>query len=85
MKWHRRGLCNKCYLEPDSKQRFPSTSETTHRTARLPAAAIFAGTNGAGKAWVLAVPGSKAKILAMQQRAAMRLSLWHPGPASGMH
>lgn len=73
---HRRGLCWTCYYTPGVRERFPPTSRFANR-----------GVPDGDDARPLpptptsAPRGSEAKIRALQERARLRASLWHPKDA----
>jgi hypothetical protein len=71
-----RGLCWSCYYAPGIRDRYPSTSKfarrgVSDRTGRVPAP----------PAPTIAVPGSPEKVAILEERALLRVSLWHPADA----
>src|SRR5579871_4313054 len=71
-----RGLCWSCYYTPGVRDLYPSTSKFARRGV------------GGGNAKVAqppeptqAVPGSAEKVAILEERARLRLSLWHPADA----
>jgi hypothetical protein len=71
-----RGLCWSCYYTPGVRELYPSTSKFARRgvgdfngKARLP---------GAPTDWP---PGSPEKVTILEERARLKVSLWHPDDA----
>ncbi len=71
-----RGLCWSCYYTPGVREQHPSTSKFARQGVRdrlgkvpLPAEPTSA------------IPGSPEKVAVLEQRARMRVSLWHPADA----
>ena len=67
------GLCWHCYYTPSVRARYPSTSKFARRgvgdfngKAKLPSCPTHA------------TPGSAEKIAILEERARMKVSLWHP-------
>lgn len=71
-----RGLCWSCYYTPGVKERFPSTSKYARRGV-----GNFSGNAPLPPAPTTAVPGTPEKLAVLEQRAKMKLSLFHPADA----
>jgi hypothetical protein len=71
-----RGLCWSCYYSPGVRDLYPSTSKFARR-----------GVGGGNAQVVLpptptqALPGSAEKVAILEERARLRLALWHPADA----
>lgn len=68
-----RGLCWSCYYAPGVRERFPSTSKFArrgvgnfNRRSKLPPYPTDA------------LPGTVQKVAALEERARLGVSLWHP-------
>jgi len=71
-----RGLCWSCYYAPGVRDLYPSTSKFARRGV------------GGGNFLIVppptstpARPGSPEKVAILEERARMRVSLWHPADA----
>jgi hypothetical protein len=71
-----RGLCWSCYYTPGLRAQYPSTSKFAQRGLD-----DFNGPALLPPRPTGARPGSPEKVAILQQRAQMRLSLWHPEDA----
>ncbi len=71
-----RGLCWSCYYAPGVRDRFPSTSKFARRGV-----GDYNGKSPLPPFATPALPGSPEKVAILEQRARMRLSLWHPSDA----
>lgn len=71
-----RGLCWSCYYKPGVRDRYPSTSKFARRGV-----GDYNGKSPLPPFGTPARPGSPEKVAILEQRARMRLSLWHPGDA----
>ena len=68
-----RGLCWRCFYTPGVRDRFPSKSKYARRGV--------GNGNGNGKLPPFpthATPGSDEKIAVLEERARMKVLLWHP-------
>ena len=68
-----RGLCWSCYYAPGVRDRYPSTSKFARRGID-----DFNGRVVLPPAPTGAMPGSPEKVAILEQRARMRVGLWHP-------
>ena len=73
--WMCRGLCNSCYKDRGIRQEY-GTPPSSGRTAWPDA--DHCGDWGAPTTPCLGLPGSEMKVQALQERAALGISLWHP-------
>ena len=71
-----RGLCWSCYYAPGVRDRFPSTSKFAQRGI-----GDFNGKSVLPPFPTGAMPGTVAKVAILEQRAHMRVALWHPQDA----
>jgi hypothetical protein len=71
-----RGLCWSCYYRPGVRDRYPSTSKYAHRGVQ-----DYNGRSPVAAWETRAAPGTMEKVAVLEQRARMRLSLWHPKDA----
>ncbi len=71
-----RGLCWSCYYTPGVRALYPSSSKFARRGVL-----DFNGRSPLPPFPTRALPGSPEKIAVLQQRASLRVSLWHPDDA----
>jgi hypothetical protein len=71
-----RGLCWSCYYSPGVREKYPSTSKFARRGV-----GNFSGAAPAPPCPTAALPGSAEKVAVLEERARMKLSLWHPDDA----
>jgi hypothetical protein len=71
-----RGLCWTCYYTPGVRARFPSTSKFARRGLD-----DFNGRAPLPAEPTCAPPGSAEKVAILEQRARLKMSLWHPHDA----
>ncbi|HZT79292.1 MAG TPA: hypothetical protein VFA26_03670 [Gemmataceae bacterium] len=71
-----RGLCWSCYYTPGVREQYPSTSKFARRGLD-----DFNGRAPLPPAPTAALPGSPEKVAILEERARLRLSLWHPADA----
>ena len=71
-----RGLCWSCYYRPGVRDQYPSTSKFARRGV-----GNFAGAAPVPPRPTAAMPGSAEKLAVLEERARMKLSLWHPDDA----
>jgi hypothetical protein len=71
-----RGLCWSCYYTPGVRDQYPSTSKFARRGV-----GDYNGQSSLPPFPTGALPGSPEKVAILEQRAKMRLSLWHPADA----
>jgi hypothetical protein len=71
-----RGLCWTCYYTPGIRDQYPSTSKFAHRGV-----GDYNGDSPLPPFPTPALPGSPEKVAILEQRARMRLALWHPSDA----
>ena len=71
-----RGLCWSCYYKPGVRDQYPSTSKFARRGV-----GDYNGKSVLPPWPTGAMPGSAEKVAILEQRARMRLSLWHPDDA----
>jgi hypothetical protein len=72
-----RGLCWTCYYAPGVRERYPSTSKYAHRGVD-----DFNGLPFLPPLPTRARPGTPEKLAILEQRARLRLALWHPQDAT---
>jgi len=72
-------LCWTCYYTPEIRDRYPSTSKFARHGVE-----DFNGRVSLPPFPTTAFPGTPEKVAVLEQRARMRVSLWHPldGPVS---
>lgn len=68
-----RGLCWTCYYTPGVRDRFPSTSKFARRGV-----GDFNGKAKLPPVPTHAMPGSEEKVAILEERARLKVSLWHP-------
>jgi hypothetical protein len=71
-----RGLCWSCYYTPGVKELYPSTSKYARRGV-----GNFTGNAPLPPVPTTAVPGSPEKLAVLEQRAKMKLAIFHPADA----
>lgn len=71
-----RQLCRACYKTPGVRDLYPSTSKFGRRGH-----GNFNGNSPLPARPTSAVPGTPEKIAILEQRAELKLSLWHPEDA----
>jgi hypothetical protein len=71
-----RGLCWSCYYRPGVRELFPSTSKFARRGV-----GDYVGRSVLPPLPTGAMPGTPEKVAILQERARMRVSLWHPHDA----
>ena len=71
-----RGLCWSCYYSPGVRDQYPSTSKFARRGV-----GDYNGKAPMPPFATPALPGSAEKVAILEQRAKMRLALWHPADA----
>lgn len=72
-----RRLCWACYYRPGVRDLYPSTSKFGRRGV-----GNFNGSPPLAPFPTAAVPGSAEKLAVLEERARLRLSLWHPSDAT---
>jgi hypothetical protein len=72
-----RRLCWACYYTSGVRDLYPSTSKFGRRGV-----GNFNGSPPLPPFATSALPGSPAKLAVLEERARLRLSLWHPGDAT---
>lgn len=68
-----RGLCWSCYYTPGVRDQYPSTSKFARRGLE-----DFNGRVPLPPFPTAAMPGTPEKVAVLEERARMRVSLWHP-------
>jgi hypothetical protein len=68
-----RGLCWSCYYRPGVRDRYPSTSKYGKRGP-----GNFNGLAPLPAVPTAATPGSPEKVAILEERARLKLALWHP-------
>lgn len=71
-----RGLCWSCYYKPGVRDQYPSTSKFGRRGID-----DFNGWPVEPPEPTNALPGSSEKVAILEQRARLKLALWHPQDA----
>lgn len=71
-----RGLCWSCYYKPGVRELYPSTSKFARRGV-----GDFTGQSRLPLQPTDALPGSPEKVAVLEERARLRVSLWHPNDA----
>lgn len=71
-----RGLCWSCYYAPGVKELYPSTSKYARRGV-----GNFTGSAPLPSAPTTAAPGTPEKLAVLEQRAKMKLAIFHPADA----
>ena len=69
-------LCWSCYYTPEIRIRYPSTSKFARRGL-----GCFNGGLALPPVATRALPGTPEKVAVMEQRAGLRVALWHPHDA----
>lgn len=72
-----RGLCWSCYYRPGLREQYPSTSKYARRGI-----ADFNGRSLTPPMPTHALPGTAEKVAILEQRARMKVALWHPDDAT---
>ncbi len=68
-----RGLCWSCYYTPGVRDQYPSTSKFARHGIE-----DFNGRVPLPPFPTAAMPGTPEKVAVLEERARMRVSLWHP-------
>ena len=68
-----RGLCWSCYYTPGVRDQYPSTSKFARRGLE-----DFNGRVPLPPFPTTAMPGTPDKVAVLEERARMRVALWHP-------
>ena len=68
-----RGLCWTCYYRPGVRDAYPSISKFARRGV-----GNFCGRAPLPACPTAALPGTPEKVAVLQERARLKLSLWHP-------
>lgn len=71
-----RGLCWSCYYRPGIRDKYPSTSKFGRRSF-----GNFFGKAPLPPQPTSASPGTPEKVAVLEERARLKLSLWHPEDA----
>lgn len=71
-----RGLCWSCYYTPGVRDQYPSTSKFARRGVD-----DFNGRVKPPPLPTRAAPGTPEKVAVLEERARLRMALWHPGDA----
>lgn len=74
--WLCRGLCTACYRDPVVREEYGAPPRSGG--GRPWPDADHCGDWGSPVTPCLGLPGSEAKVQALQERAALGISLWHP-------
>lgn len=77
----RRGLCHRCRETGGLPRLYPPAPSKYSGTGEVP---DYFGPSRAPQEATDALPGTEQKIQAMEARAALGLSLWHPDDATGL-
>jgi hypothetical protein len=71
-----RGLCWTCYYKPGVRELYPSTSKFARRGVE-----DRVGKVALPPTPTRALPGTPEKVAILEERARLRVSLWHPADA----